>query len=431
MILYALIYRLAIGAYFTAIRIAALFNAKAKLFVEGRKGLLPKIKVALGAEKRSRIWMHCASLGEFEQGRPVLDALRAKYPHCAIVLTFFSPSGYEVRKDYSGADYVFYLPMDTPANSKDFLDIVQPSLCLFVKYEFWYFYLSGIAKRQIPALLISAIFDKDQGFFKWYGALQRNMLRCFSQVFVQDNLSLELLKSIKIDNVNVAGDTRFDRVITASDKVESLPLAAQFVAGHKVLVAGSTWKEDEVFLCKVLKLLPSSWKLIIVPHEVDNEHINAIEGLFSNALVKWSACQDKSSDYSVALDGKRVLLVDKVGFLLQLYKYGNAAWIGGGFGKEGVHNVLEPAVYGMPCFYGPIFHQFLEAKELIEKGGAFSIADPADLVTSLREMEDSVRYEQHAKAALNYVLAHGGATNKIMSYVEQSAANKLSLPTPK
>ena len=431
MILYALIYRLAIGAYFTAIRIASLFNAKAKLFVEGRNGLLPKIKTALAAERRSRIWMHCASLGEFEQGRPVLDALRVKYPHCAIVLTFFSPSGYEVRNDYPGADYVFYLPMDTPANSKEFLDIVQPSLCLFVKYEFWYFYLSGIAARQIPALLISAIFDKDQGFFKWYGGLQRNMLRCFSQVFVQDNSSLELLKSIKIDNVMVAGDTRFDRVITAAAKVESLPLAAQFVEGHKVLIAGSTWKEDEVFLSKVFKSLPSSWKLIIVPHEVHNEHVSGIEQLFSGSLVKWSVCQDKSSDYSVAIDGKRVLLVDKVGFLLQLYQYGNVAWIGGGFGKEGVHNVLEPAVYGMPCFYGPIFHQFLEAKELIEKGGAFSITDPADLVASLLEMEDGVRYEQHAKAARNYVLARGGAADKIMTYIEQSAANKLSLPAPK
>ncbi|MCW3122672.1 MAG: lipid 3-deoxy-D-manno-octulosonic acid transferase [Flavipsychrobacter sp.] len=425
MILHTLIYRLGIGAYTTAIRIAALFNAKAKLFIEGRKGLLPKIKEALSGEKRPRIWMHCASLGEFEQGRPVLDELRSKYPHYAIVVTFFSPSGYEIRKDYPGADHVFYLPMDTRHNANEFLDIVQPVLCLFVKYEFWYYYLSAIASRHIPVLLISAVFVKEQGFFKWYGGLQRSMLRCFSHIFVQDSASLELLKSIKINNTSIGGDTRFDRVITAAGRVEDLPLAAHFANGHKVLIAGSTWKEDEQFLHKVINLLPSSWKVIIVPHEVDNEHISNIETLFSNTLVKWSDCQNKSADLSVAMDGKRVLLVDKVGFLLQLYRYGTVAWIGGGFGKEGVHNVLEAAVYGMPCFYGPVFHQFIEAKELIHKGGAFTTSDPPDLVSSIKELDDELRYKQHATAAREYVLSGSGATGKIMAYIGQFVPGKL------
>ncbi len=405
-----LIYRLVIGLYALGIRVASLFKPKAKLFIAGRKGLLDKIRQALSTEQRRRIWVHCASLGEFEQGRPVIEALRAKHPDYAIVLTFFSPSGYEVRKDYDGADYVFYLPVDSPGNSQAFVDIVSPSICLFVKYELWYFYLSALKQNAVETILISARFNKDQGFFKWYGGLQREMLGCFTDIFVQDQASIELLKSININHAIIGGDTRFDRVVKAAAQVAVLPIAEAFCEGHKILIAGSTWTDDEQLLYKALPSLPEGWKLILVPHEVDESHINEIVRSYGNDVVKWSDWNGKSE--------KRVLLVDKVGFLLQLYRYGTAAWIGGGFGKAGVHNVLEPAVYGMPCFYGPVFHQFTEAVELVELGGAEVINEPEELIKALASFDNTDIYQKKSVAARQYVLGRQGATAKVMERID-------------
>ena len=421
MILYTALYRLGITVYFAAIRLAALVNEKARLFAAGRTGLLHRMQEAFTGDSRKRIWMHCASLGEFEQGRPVLEALHEQYPEYAIILTFFSPSGYEVRKDYEGADYVFYLPMDSNANARRFLDIVQPSLCIFVKYEFWYFFLANIAVRKIPVILLSAIFHKDQGFFKWYGGLQRRMLRCFTHIFVQDAASKALLSNIKINEVSISGDTRFDRVIKAAQRKEELPVLDAFAANHKILVAGSTWKEDEVFLQKVLRLLPDDWKLVLVPHEVNIEHLRQIEDLFAGNVIKWSQYPPNVL-HGMSNKGRiteRVLLVDKVGFLLHIYRYGRITWIGGGFGKDGVHNVLEAAVYGQPCYYGPIYHQFIEAKELIEKGGAFTFSSPQEFVAAVQQMEASHSYRQYADAAKGYVYAKGGATDIVLAYVRQ------------
>lgn len=417
MIVYAFLYRLAVGAYILAIRLVALFNGKARLFIEGRRELLPRIRTALSNEHRPRIWMHCASLGEFEQGRPVSEALRRQYPGCAVVITFFSPSGYEVRKDYSGADYVFYLPVDTPSNAREFLDIVNPALCIFVKYEYWYYYLSTLANRNIPVLLISALFKPDQIFFKWYGGLQRKMLHCFSHLFVQDETSVELLNSIEVNDVTIAGDTRFDRVIKAADMADSLPAAAAFAAQHKVIVAGSTWPADELFLHQAMKLSGNDWKLIIVPHEVNAGHIKEVEELFAGDLVKWSEYDGMNTD-------KKVLLVDRVGLLLQLYKHARIAWIGGGFGKEGVHNVLEAAVYGVPCFYGPVFHQFIEAKELIEKGGGRTVKNATDFMDAVGNIDDEAGYSQQAAAARAYVLSGAGATALIMEYIQLSTVGR-------
>ena len=417
MIIYTAIYRLSIAAYFATIRIAALFLHKAWLFVNGRKGLMQKMRLAFEGDIRPRIWMHCASLGEFEQGRTVLESIHEQYHGYAIVITFFSSSGYEVRKDYKGADHVFYLPMDSNDHAKEFLYIVQPKLCIFVKYEFWYYYLSHIAAGNIPVILISAVFTKDQGFFKWYGKLHRKMLGCFSHIFVQDEASKELLNKININEVSVSGDTRFDRVIMATQQQEELPVAAAFSEGYKILVAGSTWWEDELFLHKVLPLLPPEWKLILVPHETDKENINEVEKLFEGNLIKWSECPPSGT--GIAKD-KQVLLVDKVGILIQLYRYGKVAWIGGGFGKEGVHNVLEAAVYGIPCCYGPVYHQFIEAKKLIENGGAFAVSDPAGFVALLTEMEDDNKYTPHANAAKEYVFSGGGATLQVMDYLVNS-----------
>ncbi len=405
------IYRSVIGAYTLGIRVFSLFNAKAKLFISGREKILKKIAKALKSEKRPRIWIHCASLGEFEQGRPVLEAIRGRHTEYAIVLTFFSPSGYEVRKDYKGADYVFYLPVDSHKNATAFLDLVKPKLCLFIKYELWYFYLTALKERKIPTMLISAVFNNGQGFFKWYGGLQRTMLQCFSQIFVQDAGSVDLLQTIGITNVTISGDTRFDRVIKATTELASLLIAEEFCKGSNIIVAGSTWKEDEVLLHKTMSSSSLNWKMILVPHEVHKEHIEEIERLFGDDIVKWSSWNGKTD--------KRVLLVDKVGLLLQLYRYGQVAWIGGGFGKAGVHNVLEAAVFSLPCLHGPVYHQFLEANELVAQGGAFVINTPDDLIGSLNAFEDKSVYEKASSAAREYVFSMQGATDKVMSEVNK------------
>lgn len=425
MIFYTAIYRLAILTYTTAIRIAALFNPKAALFTRGRRGILEKIRLAYTNEKRQTVWIHCASLGEFEQGRPVLEALRDKYPQYAITVTFFSPSGYEVRKDYRGADHVFYLPTDTSSNARAFIDITRPVLCVFVKYEFWYYYLKTIRDRNIPAILVSAIFHPQQPFFKWYGGLMRKMLHSFTNLFVQDAASLQLLQKIHINNASISGDTRFDRVIKASQQSIALPIADQFCADRPILVAGSTWKEDEELLHRALATLPSQWKIILVPHEVDEDHITQIEKLFDGSTIRWSGVAE-----DCAIADKRILLVDKVGYLMQLYKYGSAAWIGGGFGKDGVHNVLEAAVYSMPCFYGPVFHQFIEAQELVTHGGAFVIKEARDLTDCLTEMDDKYRYEQHAQAAKEYVYSKAGATDIVTSYIATNILNTQNANPP-
>lgn len=413
------LYWLGIRCYFLLLRIASLFHRKARLFVRGRRKLLSQIRYALVDERRARVWMHCASLGEFEQGRPVLDALRRQYPHLAIVLTFFSPSGYEVRKNYEGADYVFYLPEDSKRNARHFLKMVQPKLAVFVKYDLWYFFLRETARRDIPAVLISAVFRKEQGFFRWYGVIQRRMLHCFRHLFVQDAASVQLLRRIGIEDVTVSGDTRFDRVADVAEALPPLPEeAVDFCRGAQVLVAGSTWKEDEVFLEKLLNKLPEGWKMILVPHEVHESHLHEIEKLFAERTIRWSQYRSGTN--------KQVLLVDRIGLLLQLYRCGRLAWIGGGFGKAGVHNVLEAAVYGVPVAHGPVYHQFLEAKELLQSGGSLVAEQPETLLAALESWKHHPgMYADTGAAARTYVQAHSGACGKIMAYL--SAKNWLMM----
>lgn len=410
----AAIYWFIIRCYAIAVRIAALFSPKAKLFVAGRKGLLARMRYALIDERRPRIWMHCASLGEFEQGRPVLEKLRKKHPGYAIVLTFFSPSGYEVRKKYDGADYIFYLPVDSVFNASRFFKIIQPKVCIFVKYEFWYFYLMQAARQDIPVILISAIFRKSQPFFKWYGRLHRRMLQCFTHLFVQDAQSVQLLQKLGIDCVTIAGDTRFDRVLEAARTEQELLIAEAFSTGASVLVAGSTWPEDEQALTELLTLLPDNWKLIIAPHEVHEAHIRDIETLFKNQTIRWT-------DWAYG-DSKRVLIVDKIGLLLQLYRYGKVAWIGGGYGTKGLHNVLEAAVYGMPVTFGPNFEKSREAKELVASGAAIVINDLeilAKTFTSWDTDDHIAAYLQTAALSREYVMSNAGATGKILDYFEE------------
>lgn len=406
-------YRLFIFFYALGVRIASLFKPKAKLFLEGRKDLLLNIKAKMGNETRARIWMHCSSLGEFEQGRPVLEALRNQYPGYAIVLTFFSPSGYQVRKKYDGADYVFYLPIDTASNAKQFVLDINPALALFVKYDLWYYYLYELKKRMIPVLLIDAIFRPQQGYFKWYGSVQRKMLNLVNHIFVQNEDSVKLLETIGITHSSVAGDTRFDRVLSVAQNVAPLEKFEVLCPKYKLLIAGSTWQEDEDLLTEILPKLPSNWKLIIVPHEVDEERISAIEKSFSGRIIRYSAWQ------GTAPFDRQVMVVDTIGMLLKIYRYGSIAWIGGGLSTGGVHNVLEAAVYGLPCAYGPVHEKYQEAVALINAGGAVVCTNAKDLQLFIDEtINNQDQFKKRSTAAKEYVASKGGATQLILNYLE-------------
>lgn len=356
-----------------------------------------------------RIWIHCASLGEFEQGRPVIEAIRKQYPAYKIVLTFFSPSGYEIRKDTPLADYVFYMPLDGKKKSKRFLELVDPVMAIFVKYEFWFYYLCYLSKRKTPTFIISAAFRKDQGFFQWYGGLFRKMLRNFNHVFVQDQQSKDLLAGVGIsEKVTVSGDTRYDRVAEIADNVKQFPVVEQFANGNKLLVAGSTWPDDEKMLKESLSSMPENWKIIIAPHEIDQPHIEHIKELFGEDCTLYSKPED--------INQKKVLIIDNIGMLSSLYSYGSVAYVGGGFQKGGIHNALEPAVFGLPVFFGPFYQKFVEAKELVDKGYAFPVQNATEFNKSLRELlsRDMDALQANIRA---YMQAHTGATTNIMAHL--------------
>lgn len=372
-------------------------------------------------EKPQIIWMHCASLGEFEQGRPVLEQLRTAYPRHKILLTFFSPSGYEIRKDYKGADLVCYLPPDGARNAKRFMQLVKPALVIFVKYEFWYYYLKQVKQDGVPLLLIAALFRENSAFFRWYGTLQRKMLSFFDHIFVQDVRSRDLLATIKIQNVSVSGDTRFDRVTQIAENSGPIPLIESFTHAHPVIVAGSTWPPDEVMLARVLKLINDpKLKLIIAPHEIEPAHITSIEKLFPDS-VKWSAIKrPDNTDVDDAVPQPRVLIIDNIGMLSQLYQYATITYIGGGFGK-GIHNTLEAAVWGKPVVFGPVYHKFREAEDLVKKGGAMPVTDEAVCLSVFQKLlNDPAVYDNCCENARKYVWDNRGATGSIMAYIQEN-----------
>jgi 3-deoxy-D-manno-octulosonic-acid transferase len=406
--------------YKTGVLLISPWNRKAKLWIQGRKNIFDTIRADLQANQSTGlIWMHCASLGEFEQGRPVLEHLKTTHPGCRIVLTFFSASGYEIRKNYAGADYIFYLPMDSYNNAEEFIDIVKPKLVLWVKYEYWYHYLNCLKKYKIPVLLVSGIFRKDQVFFKWYGALHRKMLACFTQIFVQNEASKELLSNINFSkNVTVSGDTRFDRVIEIAEQFTSISAIDRFCRDHDVIVAGSTWEEDEEELDHFANTHPEI-KFIIAPHEIDAEHLQDISKLFHHSILftEWEQQlkDDTAEDMTVR---PNVLIINNIGMLSRLYRYATIAYIGGGFGDDGVHNVLEAAVFGKPVIFGPVYEKFVEAKELLECGGAFSIENALELEEVLHVLLKS-GYEQNkaGESAKAYVYLKKGAEEKIVDYI--------------
>ena len=405
-------YNIFLFLYRAGIRIASLWNNKAKLWLNGRKNIFEELKSKLKNQNSKVIWFHCSSLGEFEQGRPVIEKLRSQNPNFKFLLTFFSPSGFEIRKDYKGADWVCYLPVDSKKNAKRFFDIADPSLVVFVKYDYWYYYLTECKKRNIPLLLVSAIFRKDQPFFKWYGNLHRGMLNCFNHFFVQDNESLQLLRSIHIYNATVAGDSRFDRVSEIAENFKSIEEVEKFCESSTVLVAGSTWPEDEKIINNATVNFPDL-KIIIAPHEIHKEHIDQLKSIFPNAIL-YSQLVAQNSPLRIS----KYLIIDNIGMLSRLYYYATVTYIGGGFNK-GIHNTLEAAVYGKPVLFGPNYKKFKEAIELIATGGGIRITSGTELSTILQKfISNKNELEVSGRNSFDFVKQNTGATGKILHYIE-------------
>lgn len=409
-----LFYNIFIALYRTIIAIFALGNKKARAWIEGRKNLFAELDQKLAPSDRI-IWMHCASAGELEQGKPVLEQLKTQYPQYKLLVTFFSPSGYEVGKKYKAADLIAYLPLDTKANAVRFLDLVRPELAIFVKYEYWYHHLKTAAERHIPLLLVSAIFRKNQPFFKSYGDFYRSILGFYNRIFVQDSESQQLLESINISNCIVSGDTRFDRVAAIAANFSELALIKRFVQDDRILVAGSTWPDDEQLLADFYHSYTGKLKLIIAPHEINKAHIDHLFSLFPNAIA-YSQLEQSFKEASV-------LIIDNVGMLSRLYQYATLTYIGGGFNKSGIHNTLEAAVWGKPVLFGPNYQKFKEARDLVDRKAGFSITNAEELKRIATELlRDEVLLQQSSTIARSYVEENRGSTQKIMDYIQ---ANRL------
>jgi 3-deoxy-D-manno-octulosonic-acid transferase len=386
-------------------------NHKARLWIKGRKKQLP-----VSDNSTKLVWMHCASLGEFEQGRPVIESIKKLYPSYKIVLTFFSPSGYEIRKNYAGADKVLYLPMDGKKNAENFITAINPSLVIWVKYEYWFYYLTALKEKNIPVLLVSGIFRESQPFFKWYGGMWRKMLEAFYYFFVQTQHSKALLRQLGIEkNITVSGDTRFDRVVDIAEAFK--PISQQlidFCKGSKVIVAGSTWDDDEAGLIHYTKAHPEI-KFIIAPHEIDEENIKDIQKEFEGAVL-YSELLSKN----ISENNFHVLIIDNIGMLSKLYYYSDITYVGGGFNDSGIHNILEAAVYGKPVIFGPEYDRAEEAKQLIEKGAAFSIENALELEKILNNLLNDKDYlAECSKLAKQYIYENCGATKNIIDFIQE------------
>lgn len=399
-------------AYKTAIGLAANWNPKARKWVKGRRNWQQELTANWNRTPgQAVIWMHCASLGEFEQGRPLIEEIKNQNPNSKILLTFFSPSGYEVRKNYTGADHVMYLPFDSEGNAAEFLTILQPQLAIFVKYEFWHYYLAELNNRKIETILVSGIFRPSQAFFQWWGAFNRNMLHRFSHLFVQNAASKGLLDGIGLaDKTTVAGDTRFDRVITAAEQWKPIELVDSFCGTDPIIVAGSTWAEDENILAAFINEHQTIQKLIIAPHEIKAENINRLKSLFANSIT-FSELTTHNSQPTT----HNVLIIDNIGYLSRLYKYASVCYVGGGFNKSGHHNILEAAVYGKPVITGPNFEKFKESTDLKKLGASFTVNNTTELTQIMHQMDISGAGE----IAENYVKENAGATEVILDWLQE------------
>lgn len=421
------LYEIAIRLFVLGVRLAAFFNPKAKKWLEGRRNWREKYRAALTTKNQKlttkTLWLHAASLGEFEQGRPVIEAFRKQFPGWKIVLTFFSPSGYEIRKNYPQADFIFYLPADTRRNARDFLDLIKPDAAIFVKYEFWANHLFELKKRDIPTLLVSALFREKQPFFQWWGGFWRNMLGCFSHVFVQNQDSAKLLQGIGFQNVTVAGDTRVDRVLKIAEGAKENEIVAAFQKSPSenalcdLLIAGSTWPPDESLIAEALRRSATDdMKVVFAPHDPSPKSVSHLLALLPGdefgTSLPYSQATPETARQAFCL------IIDNVGMLNTLYRYGKIAYIGGGFGK-GIHNTLEPAAFGLPIIFGPKYEKFEEARQFVARGGAFSVKNSEELEIVLQKLRDPAFYEKASQAVQEYLEESKGATERILSFLKQ------------
>lgn len=437
-------YHIFLAIYSTGIRIASLWNKKAKLWVNGRKDFFKKLKNSYIRTNGKTVWMHCASLGEFEQGRPLLKKIKEVCPDVSIVITFFSPSGYEIVKNDKEFREVYYMPMDSAANARKLIAILKPDLVLWIKYEYWYYYLRELKNKNIPVLLISGVFLRSQPFFKWYGKFWREMLEGFHFFFVQNNSSKDLLLTLIPENkITISGDTRCDRVINIASNFTEVPGIAEFCGDHKVIVAGSTWEDDEAEWIHFVREHPTI-KFIIAPHEIDAVNIADVKKEFSGSVTysEWLGEKltvidarihfaDKGKRQDLILKGYKAancLIIDNIGMLSRLYKYATISYVGGGFGDDGLHNILEAAVYSKPVIFGPAYYKNFEAQELIDCTGAISIESALELekvVNNLLANEKEIL--ERGTAAGEYVYRNAGASEKIMEYIKGLGANLLQV----
>lgn len=411
-----ILYHLFLIFYNSGIYFVSFWNQKAKLWISGRKNVFENLQTALRDRGNNKIiWMHCASLGEFEQGRPVMQRIKAEFPEIIFVITFFSPSGYEIVKNNKNFNNVFYLPMDSMLHAKKWMNILEPDLVLWVKYEYWFYYLKEIKVRKIPLLMISGIYRSNQIFFRWYGSLYRNMLNCFSHFFVQNESSKEQLQTIiPTEKITVSGDTRCDRVINIAKNFIDVTSVKEFCGNNKVIVMGSTWEDDEAEWTHFVKHHPEI-KFIIAPHEIDSENLSDVKKEFEGSVFY--------SEWMNLESGRETncLIIDNIGMLSRLYHYATITYVGGGFGDDGLHNILEAAVYGKPVIFGPEYERNFEAEEMIDCSAAISIENALDLekiVNHLLSNEEEL--SSRSRAAKEYVYKNAGATDKIIFFLNKN-----------
>ncbi len=404
------LYNIAIFVTEILLNIIALFDKKIRLFIQGRKNIFTKLESKI-SETDKTIWFHCASLGEFEQGRPIIEYLKNNFPHYKIVLTFFSPSGFEVRKNYEFVDVIVYLPLDSNSNAQKFIRIVHPTMAVFVKYEFWPNLLKQLKKNKIETILVSGIFRKNQAFFKSYGFWMKNSLKAFSHFFVQNSASKKLLEEIGFNNITISGDTRFDRVIEITKQNNDLDFFERFTQNKNTLVAGSTWPKDEEYLVNYINFHASeNEKFIIAPHNIEQQEIKRLKDSLNKKTILFS---DKKKD-----NNANVLIVDTIGILTKIYSYADYAYIGGGFGKDGVHNVLEPASFGIPLIIGPNFKKFQEAVDLVELNACEIVNNSEDFKKCLAKLyQDKAYRNKKGKITKEYIINNIGATKIILNYI--------------
>jgi len=413
-----LIYLLGLHLFKLLLVVVSPFNKKAQMWVRGRKHIFPELKDKLQKNER-RVWIHAASLGEFEQGRPVIESLKKSNPELKIFLTFFSPSGYEIQKNYEYADYVFYLPLDTVKNAKRFVQLVEPEFVIFVKYEFWRNFLNTLKKQNIPIYLISSIFRKEQVFFRPYGKWYRNMLNNFEWFFVQNDESKNLLEKIGYKNITVSGDTRFDRVSEISSRAKSFPLIQKFTQNQFTIILGSSWKADEEILFDFINNKENKIKFIIAPHEIHESNIERIISNIKRQIVRYSKLNAENAENA------DILIIDNIGILSSVYQYGHVAYIGGGFGS-GIHNILEAATFGLPVLFGPNYQKFQEAFDLIKLGGAFEIEGKQSVTEKLLNLFlDTELYKGASRVCREYIEKQRGASETITNYLLHQYTNQL------